>query len=163
MKNTNRDNGLFKGVDISVFAVSAGFMLAFVGLAIVDMDWLGALVRAGAHWASDVFGAFWQLLLLVSFVVALVLALGRTGQSRLGGSEPEISNFKWVAIIMCTLLAGGGVFWAAAEPVAHFLNTPPYFGADLNESQQASAALAQSFMHWGFLAWTVLGSLSALH
>jgi len=162
MEDTNRDKGLFKGVDTSVFAVSAGFMLAFVVLAIVDMDWLGALVRAGAHWASNVFGAFWQLLLLASFIVALVLAVGRTGRSRLGGTEPEISNFKWVAIIMCTLLAGGGVFWAAAEPVAHFLNTPPYFGAGLNQSQQASAALAQSFMHWGFLAWTVLGSLSAI-
>jgi hypothetical protein len=55
MKNTNRDNGLFKGVDISVFAVSAGFMLAFVGLAIVDMDWLGALVRAGATLVTCVF------------------------------------------------------------------------------------------------------------
>ncbi|WP_276317938.1 BCCT family transporter [Cobetia sp. ICG0124] len=35
-----------------------------------------------------------------------------------------------MAIILCTLLAGGGVFWAAAEPIAHFTSPPPVFGAE---------------------------------
>ncbi|WP_276317937.1 BCCT family transporter [Cobetia sp. ICG0124] len=35
-----------------------------------------------------------------------------------------------MATILCTLLAGGGVFWAAAEPIAHFTSPPPVFGAE---------------------------------
>lgn len=163
MKNLSaRDTGLLNSVDRPVFFISAGFLLAFVVIALIDIDTLALWVRGGAHWSSLMFGAFWQLLMLATFLVALVLAMGRAGPLRLGGKVPELSNFKWVAIIMCTLLAGGGVFWAAAEPVAHFLNSPPYFDVEAGSSQAASAALAQSFMHWGFLAWTILGSLSTI-
>lgn len=163
MKNdTQQVSGLAKSVDVPVFSLSAGFMATFVIAALIDLDVLAQWVRAGAHMASGFFGAFWQLLMLATFGVAMGLALSGAGRIRLGGTTQELSTFKWVAVIMCTLLAGGGVFWAAAEPIAHFLNTPPYFDVTPRSSQAASAALAQSFMHWGFLAWSILGSLSAI-
>ena len=31
------------------------------------------------------------------------------------------------ALLLCTLLAGGGVFWSAAEPLYHFQTLPPVF------------------------------------
>ena len=84
----------------------------------------------------------------------------------MGGTKtPDISTFQWISIIMCTLLAGGGVFWAAAEPMAHFTSPPPLFageGAETGTVQAAYNALAQSFMHWGFLAWAILGSLTGI-
>ncbi|MGP9839180.1 BCCT family transporter, partial [Arthrobacter sp. 179] len=41
--------------------------------------------------------------------------------------------------------------------------SPPYYGDSLeSESDQASAALAQSFVDWGFLAWAILGTLGAI-
>eukprot|EP00487_Bulimina_marginata_P011861 TRINITY_DN7767_c0_g1_i1.p1 TRINITY_DN7767_c0_g1~~TRINITY_DN7767_c0_g1_i1.p1 ORF type:complete len:107 (+),score=47.78 TRINITY_DN7767_c0_g1_i1:157-477(+) len=72
-----------------------------------------------------------------------------------------MTTFKWMSIVLCTLLAGGGVFWAAAEPIAHFVSAPPLYG---NADPQAMAfnALSQSFMHWGFLAWAILGGLSSI-
>lgn len=73
-----------------------------------------------------------------------------------------MSTFVWIAIIMCTLLAGGGVFWAAGEPIAHFISPPPYFGETNDSFQKAVNALSQSFMHWGFLAWAILGTLSTI-
>ena len=45
-------------------------------------------------------------------------------------AAPEFSVFQWGSMIMCTLLAGGGVFWAAGEPIAHFLYSPPLYGAE---------------------------------
>lgn len=64
---------------------------------------------------------------------------------------------------MCTLLAGGGVFWAAAEPMYHFLTVPPMFdGVEAATEQAIIPALSQSFMDWGFLAWAILGTLSAV-
>src|SRR5690625_4729786 len=77
--------------------------------------------------------------------------------------KPEMSTFKWIAIIMCTLLAGGGVFWAAAEPLYHFLDTPPYFSNIESGTENAvSPALATSFVDWGFLAWAILGTLGTI-
>ena len=84
-------------------------------------------------------------------------------KAKLGAlAAPEFSTFQWGSMIMCTLLAGGGVFWAAGEPMAHFISSPPLFGAADKTAEAAWPALAQSFMHWGFLAWAILGSLAAI-
>ena len=77
--------------------------------------------------------------------------------------KPEFSNFQWGSMIMCTLLAGGGVFWAAGEPMAHFLSVPPVFGdVEAGTGEATVYALAQSYLHWGFLAWAILGSLTVI-
>lgn len=65
-------------------------------------------------------------------------------------------------MVMCTLLAGGGVFFAAGEPIYHLVVTPPAFETEAGTAAAVAPALAQSFMHLGFLAWAVLGSLTAI-
>ncbi|MDN5761489.1 MAG: BCCT family transporter [Microlunatus sp.] len=148
-------------VDRVVMTVSAGILVVFVATAIafpytVDA-WISDSLSTIARW----FGLYWEVLLLATFVVAILLAFTPWAKARMGGlAAPEYSRFKWIAMIMCTLLAGGGVFWAAAEPMYHFLSTPPHFeGGGANPT---TVALAQSFAHWGFLAWAILGSLGAL-
>lgn len=151
-------------VDRTVAGVSAGALAAFVLAAILApttvADWVAIGFEKSAAW----FGIYWQILLLLTFVVAVAVAFTPYARARLGGTDkPEFGRFKWVAMIMCTLLAGGGVFWAAAEPMYHFTSSPPYFGDLAKRSDEAAnAALAQSFVHWGFLAWAILGSLGAI-
>jgi glycine betaine transporter len=150
-------------IDWPVFALSGGFLLIFVTTAMFDLDFLSSTVNSAFGGATKYFGAYWQVLMLLTFIIALGIALSGSGKARLGNlGAPDISTFKWVAIIMCTLLAGGGVFWAAAEPMAHFISSPPLF--DVESATQAAVypALAQSYMHWGFLAWSILGSLTAI-
>ncbi|ANG63645.1 BCCT transporter [Marinobacterium aestuarii] len=157
---------LLADVDLPVFCLSGGALLLFVVFALYDIDLMSAWVNSAFAASTKLFGAYWQVLLLLTFVVGLCLAIGRTGAVVLGGIKvPEISTFKWICIIMCTLLAGGGVFWAAAEPMAHFTSPPPLFvgaGNETGTAQAAYNALAQSFMHWGFLAWAILGSLTGI-
>ncbi len=74
-----------------------------------------------------------------------------------------MSTFKWICIIMCTLLAGGGIFWAAAEPLSHFISVPPRFSGIENGTLEAVVpALASSFVDWGFLSWAILGTLGTI-
>lgn len=156
------DQGEHK-VDKLTLIVSSGFLMAFVVLALVDTKLLSSVVNGGFAWSTKFFGAYWQFLLLATFLIGIGLTLGRTGSVVLGNSEkPEMSTFQWVAIIMCTLLAGGGVFWAAGEPIAHFVSPPPLYGAETDLFQKAVNSLSQSFMHWGFLAWAILGTLTAI-
>ena len=147
--------------DRVVALVSAGILAVFVISAIAVPDTVSGWVTTGFTKSALWFGPMWQVLLLATFLVAIALALTPWAKVRMGGlAAPEFDRFKWIAMIMCTLLAGGGVFWAAAEPMYHYLSTPPNFaGSDKNP---ATIALAQSFAHWGFLAWAVLGSLGAL-
>ena len=103
--------------------VGAGVLvLLFLAVFFIDTDLFGALIDQGFNWSAQYFGLFWQILMLGNFVIALWIAT-RDGATRtLGGLDaPEFTDFQWGAMILCTLLAGGGVFWAAAEPIAHTL------------------------------------------
>ncbi|MDN3609785.1 BCCT family transporter [Vibrio ostreicida] len=145
------------------FWYSGGFIALFVAIALYDRELLTELVDSGFDWSVNVFGPYWQVLLLFTFLVGLALAFGRTGKVVLGGVDtPEMGGFRWMAIIFCTLLAGGGVFWAAAEPIAHYVNPPPLYADGASPEQKAVNALSQAFMHWGFLAWAIVGSLTSI-
>ena len=153
-----------KGIDWAVFGWSGGIVLAFVVAALVNIDFVSGMVNKGFGFSCKYFGAYWQVLLLMTFLISIVLACSKYGNIKLGNiDEPEMSSFRWISIIMCTLLAGGGVFWSAAEPMYHFTSTPPVFQGIESATQAAVApALAQSYLHWGFLAWAILGTLSAV-
>ncbi|MBU5616290.1 BCCT family transporter [Psychrobacter sp. TAE2020] len=151
------------GLKNPAFWYSGGFIIIFVLMAIFAEERLSKIVDVGFVWSAKIFGPFWQILLLATFVIALAVGAGRTGRVILGNlPKPEMDNFKWMAILFCTLLAGGGVFWAAAEPIAHFVSAPPLYGESADIQQRSFNALSQAFMHWGFLAWSIVGSLTAI-
>lgn len=151
------------GLKNPAFWYSGGFITLFVLMAIFAEAQLAEIVNASFAWSVNIFGPFWQILLLATFVIALAVGAGRTGRVILGNLPvPEMDSFKWMAILFCTLLAGGGVFWAAAEPIAHYVTAPPLYGESADLQQRAFNALSQSFMHWGFLAWSIVGSLTAI-
>lgn len=154
---------VFDNVDMPVLFISGGVLMLFVIFSLYDIKMMSGWVSTAFAFSTKIFGAYWQVLLLLTFVIGIYLSIGRTGSVILGGIKaPEMSTFKWICIIMCTLLAGGGVFWAAAEPMAHFTSPPPLFDGETGTKQAAYNALSQSFMHWGFLAWAILGSLTGI-
>ncbi|PED03765.1 BCCT transporter [Bacillus cereus] len=150
--------------DWPVFIISGGSLLLFVIAVFLNKDYVESAINKSFAFSIKYFGAFWQILLLGTFIVAMCMAFSKYGRVKLGGLEkPEISTAKWLAIIMSTLLAGGGVFWAAAEPMYHLMTVPPiHDGISAGTKEAVMPALAQSYMHWGFLAWTILGTISAV-
>ncbi|PHO08702.1 BCCT transporter [Malaciobacter canalis] len=150
-------------IDKITLLFSTLFLVSFVLISFIDAKLLSTLVNDGFAWSSKVFGAYWQVLLLLTFLIGVYLAFSKTGSVILGKlNKPEMSTFQWIAIILCTLLAGGGVFWAAGEPIAHFITPPPIFEQTDSNFQKAINALSQSFVHWGFLAWAILGTLTSI-
>ena len=153
----------FAGVNKPVFAITGGFIALFCAMALFSLETLSAWVDIGFGWSVRFFGLYWQVLLFATFVIGIVIAIMPASRVRLGNiDKPEFTVFQWGSMIMCTLLAGGGVFWAAGEPMAHFLNPAPYFGVEGSSVEAANPALAQAFLHWGFLAWAILGSLTTI-
>ncbi|MUV36489.1 Glycine betaine transporter BetL [Lentibacillus sp. JNUCC-1] len=151
----------FKGTDWTVFYVSGGFLIAFILLSLISSDMVGAGISTLFGWTTTLFGGYWQLLLLANFIIGLYLALSKFGRVRLGNqAKPKYSYFRWIAMILVTLLASGGVFWAASEPLYHFMTAPPLFGE--GELNHVNRSFAQAFLHWGFLAWAILGTLATI-
>jgi choline-glycine betaine transporter len=94
-------------------------LILFVIASLINIEVVSGWVNASFAWSCKYFGAYWQVLLFATFVIAVILAFSKYGGLKLGNLEaPEMSTFRWISIIMCTLLAGGGVFWSAAEPTA---------------------------------------------
>ncbi|AIC93527.1 BCCT family transporter [Shouchella lehensis] len=150
-------------LDWPVFAISGGFLLVFVIASLANADFVGNLINTAFAWSSLNFGAFWQVLMILTFLIAVFMSLTELGKVRLGdSSKPTFSFFKWFSMIMITLLAGGGVFWAAAEPMYHYLDTPPMYSETGSTATAIQAGLSTGFLHWGFLAWSILGTLGVV-
>jgi glycine betaine transporter len=148
-------------LDWPVFILSGGFLILFIILSFINSDMVGTGIDKLFSLSAEIFGAFWQVLLLLNFVIGLMLAFSKYGKVRLGNMDkPKYSFFGWVSMILVTLLASGGVFWAASEPMYHYLQSPPLFGD--GGPNNISAAFAQSYLHWGFTAWAILGTLSTI-
>ncbi|WP_121173611.1 BCCT family transporter [Kushneria sinocarnis] len=148
-----------------VFLASGGCLVLFAAAALINLQWVSQGVDTLFGWSTRWFGAYWQLWMLADLVIALILGFSRYGDIRLGGvnSERTMSTFNWHAVILCSLLGGGGVFWSMAEPIYHYLTTPPAFeGIEAASPEAVAPALAQSFFDWGFSAWACLGTLSAI-
>lgn len=151
-------------VNVPVLALSGGSLVLFVFLSIILPEQIALLVDQGFSLSITYFGAYWQLLLLATFLVGLVLSLSKLGKVRLGNiDKPQLSFFQWASIITASGLGAGAIFWAAAEPMYYFLETPPMFkGVESGTADAIQPALAQSFMDWGFTSWAAYGSISAI-
>lgn len=147
-----------------VFIISAGVLTLFSLWTLFDLETVQKFVKTLTLFGSTYFGPIWQLGLLIYFIVAIGLMISPYGSVRLGKlDKPEMSFFSWLSIILCTFLAGGGVFWSAAEPISHFLSVPPsYLGYENATTEAIGPAMSQAFLHWGFLAWSIVGTLGAI-
>ena len=155
---------IHREIDWPVFLGSGGILLAFVLFSIIKLDQVSNFVNTGFDLSIRYFGAYWQFLMLATFIVGAILAVSKYGKVRLGdANKPKMSNFKWVAVILTTGLGAGGVFWAAAEPMYYFLEVPPMQkGIEASTNAAIGPALAQSYMSWGFTAWSVYGAVSSI-
>lgn len=98
--------------DPIVLTLTMGFIALFVGLSIYDSAWLAEQIANGFAWTAKYMGSFFQALLLATFLIAIGVAISRAGQAKIGNLDaPEITTFRWLSMVMCTLLAGGGVFF----------------------------------------------------
>ena len=147
--------------------VGAGPLLAFLVLAAIDLNLAKDFTSEGKALIGTLLGGIWQWMVALLFLVAVVIALSPVGNVRLGGNDakPSLKMFDWCAVLICTLLAGGGVFWSAAEPLFHFISPSPVFQTMGLEGKTAAAvdpALAVSFLHWGFLAWALVATTTTI-
>ena len=148
MSIDNKEN--MKTSGLAVQMLTGGFVFIFCIVSIMDIEFLGNIVNTSFQFSTMYFGIFWQFLLLSTFLISIGIALTPAGHIKLGNrNTPEFSTFQWGCMIMCTLLAGGGVFWATGEPLAHFLSPPPYF-EECSTAYTGNTSTGTILLHWGF-------------
>jgi choline/glycine/proline betaine transport protein len=152
------------GFDIHpvVFPVALVLIVTFIAITVLG-PMFGLDIEGAYNWLfgfiGDTFGWFYLLAVNIFIAVLLYFALGKYGTIKIGGveAEKEFSDFSWMAMLFSAGMGIGLMFFSVSEPLFYFQNTPNFFGAEAGTGAAASAAMAQTFFHWGFHPWAVYG------
>jgi choline/glycine/proline betaine transport protein len=152
------------GFDIHpvVFPVSLLIIGAFIAITLVGplfgLDVASAYTAVRGFFEGN-FGWFYLLAVNVFIVAILYFALGKYGTIRIGGVEAdkEFSDFSWMAMLFSAGMGIGLMFFSVSEPLYYFSNVPGFFGAEAGTGAAATAAMAQTFFHWGLHPWAIYG------
>ncbi len=136
-------------------------LIIFLLICSINLNIAEKITNYGRDFTLSSFGSIWILMVVGICIVGFFLGFSPLGSLRIGGPDAKssLSFFDWCSVLICTLLAGGGVFWSAAEPLIHFISPASYFSDISGGSEQAvDPSLAVSFLHWGFLAWALVAT-----
>jgi glycine betaine transporter len=103
------------------------------------------------------FGWFYLWLVLGLVALAFFLVFSRYGDLKLGDEddEPEFSVGAWFSMLFAAGMGIGLVFWGVAEPVSHYVSSPP--GVASGTPEAANVAMRYAFFHWGLHPWAIHG------
>ncbi|MSS85275.1 BCCT family transporter [Actinomycetaceae bacterium WB03_NA08] len=131
-------------------------VISIIVCGLIAPDLLANASNTAVHWVSTNAGWFFSLLTVTVFVFMLIVGYSRKGNIRLGADDekPEFSTLSWITMLFSAGMGIGLLFFGAYEPLAFFLDTPPGFDFEPQSYDAARAALAQTLLHWGPLAWS---------
>ncbi len=140
-----------------VFPVSAGIILLFVLYGAIFSDNAEEVLGATRNWITANLGFFMIFTIAVLVVFCLWLAIGKSGDIRLGPDDavPDFSYLTWFAMLFSAGMGIGLVFWVVAEPIMHFAEGPQLDSVE----QTAREAMLLTYHHWGLGAWSVYAVL----
>jgi len=100
-------------------------------------------------------GWYYVLLVAAFVIVAIVFAVSKFGDIKLGkdDDEPEFSLLSWFSMLFAAGMGIGLVFYGVGEPLTHFLEPRP--GVTGSEQSLAQQAMSQTYLHWGLHAWSI--------
>lgn len=93
------------------------------------------------------------------FMTLLTIAIffSPLGNYKIGGksAQPRLNRISWFAIVLCTTIAVGILFWGSAEPLSHLLFPPDFKDFEPNSEAAKSFALGALYFHWGFTPYAI--------
>ncbi|WP_311172923.1 BCCT family transporter [Halobellus ordinarius] len=142
-----------------VFPVALVLIALFIAATIILGDSASAAYTWLFNFIGENFGWFYLLAVNIFIVVLLYFAFGKFGNIKIGGveAEKEFSDFSWMAMLFSAGMGIGLMFFSVLEPVFYFSSPPGFWGVEAGTGAAASAAMAQTFFHWGFHPWAVYG------
>ncbi|MBB6646661.1 BCCT family transporter [Halobellus ruber] len=149
-----------------VFPIALVIIVAFVAATILLGDAAASVYSDIFTFINSTFGWFYILAVNLFILTIVYFAASKYGSIRIGGveAEKEFSDFSWMAMLFSAGMGIGLMFFSVAEPMWHFgssasdfMVVPPAFEASGGTAAAASAAMAQTFFHWGFHPWAIYG------
>jgi len=139
----------------TVLGIAGAATLAVIVWAIVSPPSISAVGAASLDWVTESFGWLFTVLTILVASFMLIVGYGRTGGIRLGADDerPEFSRVSWIAMLFSAGIGIGLLFYGPMEPLTFFLAPPHGFDVEPGSVDAMQAALAQTLLHWGPMAW----------
>lgn len=144
-----------KKIDWPSFYTCVALILALCAPLIAFPGQGSVLLEALFRFIVDELGVVYLLASLACIGLLLWLALGRYGKVRLSshGEGPEFSTVSWIAMLFCSGIGAGLMYWCGIEWTYYY--TAPPFGAAPRSTEAAEWAATYGMYHWGITAWAI--------
>ena len=135
--------------------------LAILSAALVLSLWQGARFvaaeTAANDWILEQFGPVFAGAGLAFLALLALVALSPFGRTIIGGAgaRPLLGRWRWFAVMLCTTIATGILFWGAAEPLFHLNAPPPMLGLEPGSDAAATFAMSTMFLHWTLTPYAI--------
>lgn len=136
-----------------VFYISAALSLFIVLAGALDGGAFSQITSSLLGFVSENFAWLYLIVMLFFVIFCLAIAFSRFGSIRLGpdDSSPEYSTLSWFAMLFCSGMGVGLVFWGISEPLSHYVS--PTAGITPGSPEAAAFSIRSCFMHWGVHPW----------
>ncbi|MCE3027077.1 choline BCCT transporter BetT [Salinicola sp. DM10] len=137
-----------------VFYGSVIGIVAFSIWAMVATQQANALINALLGWISNTFGWYYFLTVVIYLAFVIFLGVSRFGKIRLGPehARPDFNIFSWSAMLFSAGIGIGVIFFALAEPLTQFYQSPQ---VPSDQVLAARHAMELTFLHWGISGWGI--------
>jgi choline/glycine/proline betaine transport protein len=141
-------------VNWPVFGTAAGLIVAFVLWAWLAPDSADTVINNVKDWIATNLGWFYILTAGVVVVFVLIIALRRTGNTKIGPdhSQPKFGLFTWGAMLFAAGIGVDLMFFGISGPATNFL-TPPE--GDGMSDEAARMAPLWTMFHYGIPGWAM--------
>lgn len=109
-------------------ALPSVFIIAIIVLAASFLpDTFVNVLSSAQNWILTYFDWLFDWTVFIMLAVCVWVYVSPLGKSVIGGdnAQPLLPKSRWFAIVLCTTIATGLLFWGCAEPLYH-LHEQPY-------------------------------------
>lgn len=135
--------------------------LAVLSAALLLSLWQGtafvAVETAINDWVLKQLGPVFAVAGVAFLALLAIVALSPLGKVVIGGAgaQPLLGRWRWFAVMLCTTIATGILFWGAAEPLFHLNAPPPMLGLRPGSDEAATFAMSTMFLHWTLTPYAI--------
>jgi len=125
-------------------------LLAVIILNFTKEDLFTSSMNQAYTWVLDTFGWLVSLLSFVMLVLCFLLYISPFGRVVIGGpnAKPLLSRWQLFAIVLCTNIAIGVLFWGPVEPLYYFSQPPKSLDIEPHTPEAALFTISTIYLHW---------------
>ena len=132
-------------------------LITAVLLSLISPDGFVAKARSIQQFILESFSLGFSWVSFLMSMLAGAVVISPLGKRKIGGTKatPRLNRISWFAIVLCTTIAVGILFWASAEPLSHYLFPPGFLNLKSGSASAKDFALGALYFHWGFTPYAI--------